>query len=213
MTNERFEFGDRVRHTRRPEWGIGSVIRTEQITVSGKPAQRLAIRFDNAGLKRLVSTQAGLQRVTSETEDALTNEPAESASRLEAWEKLEKSDWLGPLAQRKIEETMVSLPESVRDPFLSLDRQLTNTFNLYRFDRSGRGLIDWAVAQSGLKDPLSRFTRQELEQLFDRWAHNRDAHLSRLLSSARYENDVVDKAIRTAPKSAREAVRRCMAMR
>lgn len=211
MTEKRFAFGDSVRHTKRPEWGVGAVIRTEETSINGQPAQRVAVRFPNAGLKRLVSTQAELERVSVETADDA--DEVTGASRLEAWEKLEESEWLGPLAKRKIEETMVSLPESVRDPFLSIDRQLAATLNLYRFDRSGRGLIDWAVAQSGLKDPLSRFTRQDLERLFDRWAHNRDAHLARLLATARYESGVVDNAVRSAPKPARDAIRRCMALR
>lgn len=208
----RFEFGDRVRHAKRPEWGVGSVIRTEETSINGTPAQRVAIRFPNAGLKRLVSTQAELEKVQADHTDEAALESS-SGSRLEAWDKMEQSEWLGPLARRKIEETMISLPESSCDPFASLDRQLSATLHLYRFDRSGRGLIDWAVAQSGLKDPLSRFTRQELEQLFDRWALNRDAHLGRLLASARYESGVVDNAVRSAPPHAKEAVRRCMSLR
>lgn len=207
---QRFEFGDRLRHMKRPEWGEGTVIKTEDTSMGGKPVQRLSVRFANAGLKRLVAGQTELQPVTDEqTEDVEES----SGSRLEAWDRMEDSGWLGPLAQRKIEETMTSLPDATRDPFSGLDRQLSATMGLYRFDNSGRGLVDWAVAQSGLKDPLSRFTRQELEALYSRWAQHRDAHLGKLLSSAKHENGVVDRALKTTPPAARAAIKRCMALR
>lgn len=210
--DDRFEFGDQVRHVKRPEWGVGAVIRTEDTSVGGVPTQRIVIRFPNAGMKRLVVAQAALERVSAE-EHVTSENTSEPSSRLEAWDKMEQSEWLGPLARRKIEETMISLPESSCDPFASLTQQLSATLKLYRFNRSGRGLVDWAVAQSGLKDPLSRFTRQDLEQLFDRWSHERDAQLSRLLASARHESGVVDRAVQSAPASARDAIRRCMALR
>ena len=34
MSNERFAFGDRVRHSKRPEWGIGSVVKAEDLSVN-----------------------------------------------------------------------------------------------------------------------------------------------------------------------------------
>lgn len=213
MSETRFEFGDMIRHRNRPEWGVGSVIRTEDTSINGTPTQRLAIRFPNAGLKRLLTAQADLQRVTGDESGGDSIATGQTESRLEAWDKLEQSEWLGPLARRKIEETMITLPESSCDPFASLERQLSATLKLYRFDRSGKGLVDWAVAQSGLKDPLSRFTRQELEQLFDRWALERDAQLGRLLASAKYESRQIDSLLASAPAGARAAIRRSMALR
>jgi hypothetical protein len=91
--------------------------------------------------------------------------------------------------------------------------RLNLTLGLYRFHKSGHSLVDWAVAQSGMADPLTRFTRQELEQLFDRWAYERDVHLSRLLQDARNEQAIVAAAVKTAPKPAQDAVRRFTANR
>jgi hypothetical protein len=209
VEKQRFDFGDQLRHLKRPEWGNGTVIKTEDTSINGQPTQRLSVRFANVGLKRIVTGQVELEKV-EETTAASDAEPA--GSRLEAWDRMEDSGWLGPLARRKIEQTMTSLPEATRDPFIGLDRQLQATLALYRFDASGRGLVDWAVAQSGLKDPLSRFTRQELEQLFERWSHERDAHLGRLLSTARHESGMVDRAVASAPRVARDAIKRCMAL-
>ena len=106
---------------------------------------------------------------------------------------------------------MISLPADVRDPFNSLQKRLTLTMGLYRFDRSGRGLKDWAVAQTGLDDPLSKFTRHELEQKFDRWAWERDSHLIKLVQEARAPgNDpaIINAALKAAPPNAQDTVRR-----
>jgi hypothetical protein len=112
------------------------------------------------------------------------------------------------VADRKVKESMITLPQDVRDPFNSLAKRLEMTMGLFRFDRSGRGLMDWAVAQTGLNDPLSRFTRHELEQFFDRWVFERDQHLAKLLQEARTEMATVAEAVKKAPPAAQHAVRR-----
>jgi hypothetical protein len=210
MSSERFEFGDRVRHVERPEWGVGSVLRAEDISVNGRAAQRLSVRFSGVGVKKLITGEARLKRVTDVP--GLTVEDTEAAP-LAQWDKVGQSDWLAPVAQRKIEETMISLPAEARDPFASVARRLAFVLDLYRFDRSGRGLIDWAVAQSGLDDPLARFNRHELEQFFDRWAVERDAQLGRLLQEAAFDSKLVEHLLAHAPADAGKAVRRFMAVR
>jgi hypothetical protein len=123
------------------------------------------------------------------------------------------------MAKRKVEETLISLPADVRDPFNSMSKRMNLMLSLYRFDRTGRGLIDWAVAQTGLDDPLSRFTRQDLEQKFDRWAYERDTYLSKLLQEVRNagngstEQTVLNGALKSAPQAAQDIVRRLTAGR
>jgi hypothetical protein len=151
-----------------------------------------------------------LKRVTDEP--ALAGERGE-ATPLAQWDKVGQSDWLAEVAQRKIEETMISLPAEARDPFASVARRLAFVLDLYRFDRSGRGLIDWAIAQSGLDDPLARFNRHELEQYFDRWAVERDAQLGRLLQEAAFDSRLIEHLLAQAPPDAEKAVRRLMAVR
>ena len=68
--------------------------------------------------------------------------------------------------------------------------------------------MDWAVAQSGLNDPLSRFTRHELEELFDQWAAQREEMLQKLVGEARSEPDLLRKLVAAAPPAARESLRR-----
>jgi hypothetical protein len=209
MKTENFSFGDRVRHTARPEWGTGTVIRAEDAASNGQVSQRLAVRFANAGLKNLNTAHASLERCEAETEPAIEDDRVKVADLGE----IEQSEWLAPVAQRKIREAMTMLPTSVRDPFNSLSTRIGLTADLYRFDRSGGSLIDWAVAQSGLDDPLSRFTRHELEVFFDRWALERENHLRALLVEAAHEPGAADAGLAKAPPAALDAVRRLSASR
>ncbi len=210
MSTRKFEYGDRVRHTRRPEWGIGSIIKVEHLSVEGQEAQRVAVRFPNAGLKTISTAHAELEVVMSE---ATAGTPDADDHPLAGWDKMSESDWLGEVAQRKVHEAMVTLNQAIRDPFNSLQQRLRSCLDLFRFDRTGRGLLDWAVAQSGLEDPLSRFTRHELEVLFDQWAGNRMEHLQLLLEQARGDRRLVEDLVAAASPAARESVRRLTAGR
>jgi hypothetical protein len=210
MSNERFAFGDRVRHATRPEWGVGSVVKTEELPINGKVSQRVSVRFPGVGVKRLSAAHAELERVTDEASE---NTGADEAHPVEVWGGIEKSDWLAPVAQRKIDEAMITLPRKATDPFIDVRERIRFTLTLFRFDRTGRALIDWAVAQTGLDDPMTRFNRHELEQFFDRWAFERDAHLGRLLQEAGGAQFHLEELLEKAPPPARKAVRRIASVR
>ena len=203
MSNHQFQPGERVRHAQRPEWGIGTVVQAEALAANANPGgeQRVVIRFPSIGLKTISTAHASLKRL------------GEDADPVAVWDKIGEAGWLGTVARRKIDEAMISLPLESRDPFIALSKRLSFTLDLYRFGRSERSLIDWAVAQSGLEDPLTRFSRQELEQLFDRWATERDSHLARLLQGAPLDPRLVSDALEGAPPQARGAVRRLIAAR
>lgn len=208
----RLQTGELLRHALRPEWGTGSIVKIESSTIHGRPVQRLSVRFPNIGIKVLTWPHPDLERRSPIAPETAANGQDQDGG-LEQWSNIDDSDWLGPLAKRKVLEVMVSLPERARDPFDSLRNRLTVTAELYRFEREGRSLIEWAIAQSGLVDPLSRFTRHELEQLFDRWADERASHFRRLLGEAKREPVMVREVIVNAPLSARNAVKQVTASR
>ncbi len=210
MSDTKLSFGDRVRHPGRPEWGIGTIIKVEPLPVNGHTTQRLSIRFPNAGMKTLIEEQANLQRM-SESKDPLFGDESEPSAR--AWDRYTEDDWISPIARKKVFEALIALPQDVRDPFLSLQKRLHLTLRLYRFDKSGKGLIDWAVAQTGIDDPLTRFSRQDLEQHFARYAGERDSHLGRLLQEARGDMSVINAALENTPPAARDAIRRANSSR
>ena len=211
MSDTKLSFGDRVRHSGRPEWGIGTIVKVEPLPVNGHVTQRLSIRFPNAGMKTLVEEQASLQRVTNDDGDPLFGDDTAPAAR--AWDRFSEDDWLSGVARKKVFETLITLPQEVRDPFNSLQKRLHLMFRLYRFDKSGKGIVDWAVAQTGLDDPLTRFSRQELEQHFARFVSERDAHLGRLLYETRNDMTLINAALENTPPAALEAARRILGAR
>ncbi len=213
-----FKAGDRVRHENRPEWGIGVVQQVAPVSVGGKPSQRLVIRFGNAGLKTLSTIGAALVPVDAPSENGTpVASPSGAAAATSAapasTESPAEGGWLASISKRKPEEAFMGIPASANDPFLPLGARLKATLNLWRFEPVGRSLIDWAVAQTGLSDPLSRHTRHELEQYFDRWAFVRQKHLARLLEEARFDHGLVEAALASAPPAARKAVARFNASR
>jgi hypothetical protein len=208
MSVKRFEYGEQIRHMQRPEWGVGQVMRVEELRVDGAISQRLTIRFANAGRKTLSTAHAPLERLEGATGTAAHDTGEESLATIDA-----DSGLLGETSKERILEVMTRLPLEIRDPFSTMSRRLRLTFDLFRFDRSGRGLMDWAVAQSGLSDPLSRFSRQELEAYFERWARERDIHLAKILESCREEPRLLDSHLANAPAGARQAVQRLTAVR
>jgi len=112
MPKESFEFGDRVRLCRRPEWGVGSVVKVEAAMRNGTRSQSVSVRFANEGLKVLNTAVAEIELVNFEHNEEI----AEAKDHpLQQWQQFSEDDWLAPMAQRKIQEVMVSLPENVRD--------------------------------------------------------------------------------------------------
>jgi hypothetical protein len=213
--------GDKVRHRQRPEWGIGSVTKTELLTRQGSRDQRLWIRFANAGLKTMLASVADLERL-----DAAAAAPAgQSGSKapfqpgasieetLVAREAAQEGGWLGAIAKKRPEDAMVGLPASASDPFLPFAKRAEIVLGLYRFQPTGGKLIDWAVAQSGLDDPLARFNRHELEVFFERWTFERDLALVRLAQEARLSSESsaeLERRVAAAPPALQPAIQKAL---
>jgi Protein of unknown function (DUF3553) len=222
-----FTVGDKVRHRQRPEWGIGGVTKVETVTLKGQRDQRIWIRFPNAGLKTVLASVAELDRAEASTvtRTGMAGAPVATAGAsvvvgdddtLVAREARHEGGWLGEIAKRKPEDAMTSLAAAATDPFLSLERRLEFVLGLYRFEPVGRQLIDWAVAQSGLDDPLSRFNRHQLEAFFERWSYQRDIVLLRLVQEAKKNPPAgltIEERIAAAPSSAQKAFRRLTSLR
>lgn len=195
-----FKYGDRLVHAAKPEWGTGVVSSAQNVTEDGVSCQRLTIRFDRAGLKTLSTSIADLR-------------PAEEHPSVEAAGAAATADsgvsWLGQLEAGDLTERMQKLPEATRDPFVSLATRLKATLSLWRFSQGGAALLDWAAMQTGMKDPLARFSRHELEEFFKRFATERDAHLKRLLFEAKKQpSPEIERVLAEAGAAARDAVRR-----
>lgn len=187
--------GDRLIHASKPEWGTGHVLEAAAAVEDGAPCQRLTVRFERAGMKTLSTAFADLSPAP---DTPAVGEEMASADPLAA-----------ALNSAPVGEIMTRLPERVTDPFISYKDRLKATLDLYRFSEGGASLLDWACMQTGLKDPLSRFNRHELEQWFGRFRMEVDQHLRRLVRDIRkQEPETLEAATAAASPAARQALRR-----
>ncbi|MCA9299961.1 MAG: hypothetical protein KDA28_12890, partial [Phycisphaerales bacterium] len=107
---------------------------------------------------------------------------------------------------------LTRLPDPATDPFRSLEDRCATTMELYRFESTGGGLVDWAAMQTGLADPLSRFSRHELEDRFARFRSLLDAHLADLVRELRKRDvETLRRLASQAPREAQTALRRAVA--
>lgn len=199
MASREWKAGDRLVHGGRPEWGTGEVQKAESVSQDGVRCQRLTIRFDRAGTKTLSTAFADL-RTREDVPEALSMP--------------EERDPLSAAMDTNHEEALARVPEDATDPFRTHKARLQSTLGLYRFSSSGGSLLDWAASQTTLKDPLSKFSRHELERMFDRFRANLDAHLKKLAFEMRKADPAgLAECIAAAGPEARQALRRADAGR
>lgn len=206
--SEGFQFGDRVVHAGRPEWGVGVVTKVQPAMQQGERCYRVTLRFERAGLKTVSTAVAELR-------------PAEGGSIAAPEEEAghpplpsEEAGWLDRLEGVDLAERMSRLPESTRDPFVTPLDRVRATLELWRFSGTGGSLLDWASAQSGLADPLSRFSRHELESYFDRFASGRSQHLEKVaLEAKRVDSAGLDRLLGGLASDRASALRRALAGR
>jgi len=89
-----------------------------------------------------------------------------------------------PSDPRELRRKMTGIPDDAVDPFQTDAARLRAVLGLYRFEPTPGSLIDWAAAQSGLSDPLSHFSRQELEEYFGDFRRNVDKALAKAVADA-----------------------------
>lgn len=187
--------GDRVRHAGKPEWGNGQVTAAEAVVQDGRACQRITVRFDRVGLKTLSTAFADLR-------------PAETLLTADAPADPLLADEPDP------QELLARIPDTATDPFSTPRKRLEVTLGLYRFSDRAGSLLDWAAAQTGLRDPLARFSRHELESHFQKFQFNLDNHLKKLVRELRKADPATLAAVTAAAApSAKQALRRADAAR
>lgn len=187
--------GDRVVHATKPEWGVGHVLSVEAMGGGVATAQRVTVRFERAGTKAL------------STEFAELKPAGEMPMRIEGPAE-EGGLSFAPTAS-EVKEIMTRLPERATDPFSTLPKRMAATLDLYRYAENGGLLLDWAAMQTGLKDPLSKFNRHELEQWFGRFRIELDEHLKKLARDMRRADPAAfDAMVAAAAPPGRQALRR-----
>lgn len=216
MTQTSFAKGDTIVHTKRPEWGPGVVDDASLIDHEGQRAQRLIVKFANRGTVTLNTAIAELVQ-----KDSIQTMPTSSFSSSNSPTSTRKAEsnsggWLGSLTKTDPAKALYSLPDSMNDPFVSTSKRLEIMLDSYRFStdpRQPRLLLDWAIMQTGMADPLSKYSRQELEQAFPRFARDRDNLLLDTVKQLKREGrlDLLAAALKSAKvPAAREALQRAL---
>ena len=182
-------------HPRRPEWGRG-VVRSALVLRAQDGSQRLEVQFANAGRKTLDTAVAPLQPARAHGDQTNDFDQKGSSMALTATRGKEKETQAGPGWLDKLEHSvggrkheLWELPDEMVNPFASVAQRLRATLESYRFSTEPRALIEWGVVQTGLDDPMTRYTRVEMEQAFQRFARNRDAHLQDLVRELKRKGD------------------------
>lgn len=205
MPIRRWSKGDRVVHATRPEWGSGDVLQADGVTHEGRPCQRLVVRFERAGMKTISTAFAELREAAASpfhgVSASATLAPDPPSPHEESMEPI--------ISPKEIADRMTRLPESVMDPFIAARKRCEAAMGLYKLGESPAGLLDWAAVQTGLKDPLTKFNRHELEQWFDRFKIALDNHLRKLLKDARkQEPTLFADLLASASPAGKQALRR-----
>jgi len=175
LTTPTWSLGDRVLHAARPEWGPGQVLSAKSAQQDGQTFQKLTVRFDRAGLKTLSTAVAKLVPADGDTParpDAAAPAPTAPPPGMSPAARIRDGQ-----TPAEVEAVMIGLPDSATDPFAEPPDRLRASLALYRFRPEGASLLDWAAMQSGLTDPLSRFSRHELEEWFRRFQRNLRDHV------------------------------------
>jgi len=151
--------GAKVRCAARPEWGTGTVLRVQAAQVGGRRAHRVSVQF-SVGHRTLIVPPARLA--------APIPEPQRQAG------------WLEGVGRTALDDRLRALPESVIDVLGSPRTRLAAVMPLYEISEESESLLSWARRQTGVGDPLSRWSRDELLAALRDFNVERDAHLRNL---------------------------------
>ncbi len=206
MPTPLFKPSDKVRHAARPEWGPGVVEAVTPVQHEGAAAQKLIIRFEHHGR---TTVHTGYARIVPADHFAPAAPPRPAAAEGST------ESWLRDLEATPPTQGLVELPLPCTDPIASLKSRLTATLDLFRFEPNARSITDWAIAQTGLTDPLQQFSREQIHDSYGHFCHNRDAHLRDLVRKITRagETALLDAAAQHRLPAARAALQRARAAR
>lgn len=211
-----FSPNDQVQHPGKPEWGTGIVLTTQQASHEGKPCQRLTVRFSAAGKKTINTAFASLARLggTEPNPSApAQSKPARATSKTPSRTPApprERPTPAPPPDKAVLTERLATLPHGLADPFRGIEERLADTVLAYRYRPGDRSLLEWAVAQTGVADPLSILGRHELEEQYATFRIRLDRHLKALLEEARRARIEPRPIINAAPPEARAEVQHAL---
>lgn len=151
--------GKTVCNATRPEWGLGTVLRVQPARVNGQTVQRVFVQF-TVGHRVLLSPPA---RLTA---------PAPEPQR--------QAGWLEGLGKTTLDDRLRKLPDDVLQVLGPPRERLAAVLPLYGITEDSDSLLLWARRQTGIGDPLSHWSRDELLVALQFFCRERDAHFRNL---------------------------------
>lgn len=141
--------GQKVQNAARPDWGVGQVLRVQKLG-SG---WRVSVQFPS-GHRHLVVPPAKLVP------------PQAEQSRDAAW--------LDEAAGTTLDDKLCSLPEDIELFLGTAIGKLRAMLPLYEIRSDEKSLEKWARRQTGVGQPLTTWTRDELIERFQQFCRRRD---------------------------------------
>lgn len=148
--------GQSVQLASRLDWGVGRVLRVIALMQNGSPVHRVEVQF-STGTRQLVTPPARLI--------APTPEPQREAG------------WLDSIGGRTLDDRLRAVPTDVLLVLGAPTARLAAVLPLYEYGDDPASLMRWAGRQTQLGDPLSKWSRDELQVAFQHFCNERDAHL------------------------------------
>ncbi len=159
--------GQVVRNPARPEWGDGRVVGVQRVSAAEPPTFRVTVEF-HSGRKTLLIPPGRL--VTPQDEQ---RKPA---------------GWIDVLAGNTLDERLCRLPDDVQQTFGAPRQRLDAVLPWYAFGEEPADLLRWARRLTGVMDPLTHWSRDELTRAFAAFCTDRDAHLRAMAGLLRHSS-------------------------
>ncbi|MCG3126561.1 MAG: hypothetical protein CHACPFDD_01408 [Phycisphaerae bacterium] len=172
----------------KPEWGRGTVLRVQTTHAGGHPQHRVSIQFA-VGHRQLLIPPGSIC------------EPADEPERAPGW--------IDAVACATVDDRLRRLPLDATQVLGTLAQRLAALAPHFCVSDDERSLLRWARAQTGVGDPLSRWTRDELQAALAQFERHRDGYVRELIANARAASGpaAVDDALATLDPAVREKVR------
>ncbi len=180
--------GTEVVSTTRPEWGTGRVLKVVPTQHQGQAAHRVQVHFDISGTRWLMIPPAKLKSPQAEVEREI--------------------GWLESVGGMTVDDRLKTLSPEVTEVLGDMRKRLAAVVPLYALSDDPKVLQRWAIDQTGVRDPLGHWTRDELQIAFRHFCTERDSHLKNLLAHLKMKEgpDAVRAFLEALPGPLRAAI-------
>jgi hypothetical protein len=184
--------GQTVRSATRPDWGNGKVLQVKPIQNDGQSAHRVQVHFERTGLRWIIAPPARLVSPTAEPERA--------------------AGWIEQMGKSSLDDRLRAIPAEVVDMLGTPRQRLAALVPLFAVTNEPRSLMRWAIDQTGVTDPLSHWSRDELQIALADFCVDRDSHFRNVAALIQIKEgpEALRAVIDEVPADIRAAIKEAM---